>query len=199
MLNSGYIPFSILLEVWCQVHADLDTETELVCYSFVCRRTRQDPNAGNIASPSREEAENEVEERHSVAQTWNWVIGSPGQWVIWVIFYARVTGSLFWPGVIPEFFRFSKKIKNTQNAKRTLEMLKWSHYQVSVVGMKSLDVSPSNELLLLEFIIEQGHRVNWVSGSLDSRVAGSQNVTQFHVWYCSCFRSIRYTAENRHN
>ena len=28
-------------------------------------------------------------------QTWNWVIGSPGQWVIWVIFHVRVTGSLF--------------------------------------------------------------------------------------------------------
>ena len=25
----------------------------------------------------------------------------------------------------------------------------------------------------LQFIIEQGHRVNWVSGSLDSRVTGS--------------------------
>ena len=25
----------------------------------------------------------------------------------------------------------------------------------------------------LEFIVEQGHRVNWVSGSLDSRVPGS--------------------------
>jgi len=34
----------------------------------------------------------------------------------------------------------------------------------------------------LEFIIEQGHRINWVSGSLDSRVTGSQNVIQFHVW-----------------
>jgi len=33
----------------------------------------------------------------------------------------------------------------------------------------------------LEFVIEQGHRVNWVSGSLDSRVTGSQHVTQFHV------------------
>ena len=32
-----------------------------------------------------------------------------------------------------------------------------------------------------EFIIEQGHRVNWVSESLNSRVAGSQNATQFHV------------------
>ena len=64
---------------------------------------------------------------------------------------------------------------------------------MSVVGLKSLDASPCNELLLLpmvikilwpentsshisrhlEFIIEQGHRVNWVSGSLDSRVTGS--------------------------
>jgi len=74
-----------------------------------------------------------------------------------------------------------------------------SHCQVSVGGMKSPDVSPSNQLLLLpmiikhslaplhisrhlEFIIEQGHRVNWVSGSLDSRVTGSQNLTPFHVW-----------------
>ena len=28
-------------------------------------------------------------------QTWNWVIGSPGQWVIWVIFHVRVTRSSF--------------------------------------------------------------------------------------------------------
>jgi len=28
-----------------------------------------------------------------LSQTWNWVIGSPGQWVIWVIFHVRVTGS----------------------------------------------------------------------------------------------------------
>jgi len=33
---------------------------------------------------------------HSLTQqTWNWVIGSPGQWVIWVIFHVRVTGSSF--------------------------------------------------------------------------------------------------------
>ena len=31
-------------------------------------------------------------------QTLNWVIGSPGQCAIWVIFHARVTGSSFWPG-----------------------------------------------------------------------------------------------------
>ena len=28
-------------------------------------------------------------------QTWNWVIGSPGQWVIWVILRVRVTVSSF--------------------------------------------------------------------------------------------------------
>ena len=27
----------------------------------------------------------------SCYQTWNWVIGSPGQWVIWVTFHVRVT------------------------------------------------------------------------------------------------------------
>jgi len=32
----------------------------------------------------------------------------------------------------------------------------------------------------LEFIIEQGHRVNWVSGSLDSRVSGSLD---HKVWW----------------
>jgi len=30
---------------------------------------------------------------YRVRQTWNWVIGSPGQWVIWVIFHVRVTES----------------------------------------------------------------------------------------------------------
>jgi len=61
---------------------------------------------------------------------------------------------------------------------------------MSVVGLKLLDVSPCNELLLLpmiikfigsplhisrhlEFIIEQGHRVNWASESLDFRVTAS--------------------------
>ena len=44
-------------------------------------------------------------------QTWNWVIGSPGQWVI---FHVRV-----WD---PSFSSFRK---NAQNAKRTFEMLKW--------------------------------------------------------------------------
>ena len=41
-------------------------------------------------------------------QTRHWVIGSPGQWVI---FHVRVTGSSFWPGVRREFFQFSKKCR----------------------------------------------------------------------------------------
>jgi len=87
---------------------------------------------------------------------WNWVIGSPGQWVIWVIFHFWVTGSpghYFDPVWDPEFFRFSKKMPKMQNVH-----LKWwndkSHCQVSVVGLKSLDVSPCKELLLLPMIIK---------------------------------------------
>jgi len=74
-----------------------------------------------------------------------------------------------------------------------------SRCQVSVVGLKSLDVSPCNELLLfpmiiknillpentashisrhLEFIIKQGLRV---AGFLGHWVARSQNETQFHL------------------
>jgi len=37
-------------------------------------------------------------------------LGSTGQWVIWVIFHVRVTGSSFSPGVRPEFLPvFEKK------------------------------------------------------------------------------------------
>jgi len=108
-------------------------------------------------------------------QTRNWVIRSPGQWVI---FHVRVTESSFWPGVRPEIFRFSKKCPKC----KTYIWNDKSHCQVSVVGLKSLDVSPCNELLpvrmiiknshtptqqqsrYLECIIEQSHRVNWVAG-----------------------------------
>ena len=70
-------------------------------------------------------------------QTWNWVIGSPGQWVISVIFYVRVTGSSFWPGVRPELFRFSKKcpkcetyIWNAEITKVIVRclLLDWNHW-----------------------------------------------------------------------
>jgi len=62
--------------------------------------------------------------RRTVFQTRNWVIGSPDQWVIWVIFHVRVAGS---PGhhfdsvCDPSLSGFEK---NAQNAKRTFEMLK---------------------------------------------------------------------------
>jgi len=117
---------------------------------------------------------------------------SLGQWVIWVIFHARVTGSSFWPDVRPEFFRFPKKMPEMQNVHSKCWNDK-SHCQVSVVGLKSLfehvmnfyfylcllkilwpENRPTSSHISrhLEFIIEQGHRVNWVSGSLDSRVTG---------------------------
>jgi len=89
-----------------------------------------------------------------IYQTWNWVTGSPGQWVIWVIFHVRVTGSLFWPGVRPEFSRFSKKCPKCKtyiwNAEMTKVIVKcllmdWNHW---------MSVSPCNELLLLPMIIK---------------------------------------------
>jgi len=70
-------------------------------------------------------------------QTWNWVIGSPGQWVIWVIFHVRVTRSSFWPGVRPEFFWFSKKCPKCKTYIWNAEMIKvivrclllgWNHW-----------------------------------------------------------------------
>ena len=45
-----------------------------------------------------------------------------GQWVIWVIFHVRVTGSSFSPGVRHEFFRFSKKCPK---CKTYIWKLKW--------------------------------------------------------------------------
>ena len=97
-------------------------------------------------------------------------------------------------------FRVSEK--NAQNANVHLKC--WndkSHCQVSVVGPKSLvhamnfyfylwllkiiwpENTSSHISRHLEFVIEQGHRVNWVSGSLDSRISGS--LGQFHLW-CLC-------------
>jgi len=73
---------------------------------------------------------------------------------------------------------------------------------MSVVGLKSLDVNPCNELLLLrmiikilwpentsshisrhlEFIIERSLGLR-VAGFPGPWIAGSQNVTQFHLWF----------------
>jgi len=130
-------------------------------------------------------------------KTRHWT-GSLGHRVIWVDFHVRVTGSSFWPGVRPGFFQSWKKMPKMQN----IHLKCWndkSHCQVSVVGLKSLDISPCNELLLVPMIIKNS--LAWESffthkstfgvpaspGQLglrvgDSRVTGSQNVTQFHVW-----------------
>jgi len=46
----------------------------------------------------------------------------------------------------------------------------------------------------------QGHRVNWVSGSLDSRVTGSKNVTEFAVWWTvrsSCVPGVQRGSVER--
>ena len=118
--------------------------------------------------------------------------------------FTTVTGSSFLLGVRPEFFRFSKQMPKMQN----VHLKCWndeSHCQVSVVGLKSLDVSPCNELLLLAMIIKNSHTPTHKStfgvyyrtgspGQLGLRVArfpghwvaGSQNVTQFNVW-CRLF------------
>jgi len=148
-------------------------------------------------------------------QTWNWVIGSPGQWVIWVIFHVGVAGA---PGhrviistrcetrVFPVFEKMPKMQK--------VHLKCWndkSHCQVSVVGLKSLAVSPCNELLLLPMIIKNSlawehffthtckstfgvHYRTRSPGQLGLRVAGfpghwvagSQNVTQFHLCWILC-------------
>ena len=123
----------------------------------------------------------------------HWVTGSmghlgllsrPGHWV---------TGSSFWPGVRPEFFRFSKKkcpkcktyIWNAEMTKVIVRclLLDWNHW-MSVHAMNCYfylwllkilwpENTSSHISRHLEFITEQGHRVNWVSGSLDSPVTGS--------------------------
>ena len=125
--------------------------------------------------------------------------GSPGRRVI----------------ILTEFLPVFEKMLKMQN----VHLKCWndkSHCQVAVVGLKSLDVNPyamnfnfylwllkilwpentgtsSHISRHLEFIIEQGYRVNWVgrvAGFPGHWIAGSQNVTQFHLWFagneCLC-------------
>ena len=123
----------------------------------------------------------------------HWVTGSPGHH--------------FDPVWDPSFFRFfSKKCPKCKTYIWNAEMTKvivycllldWNHWMlVHAMNfhfylwlLKTLwpENTSSHIHRHLEFIIEQGHRVNWVSGSLDSRVAGSQNVTQFHFCDNFCF------------
>ena len=111
-------------------------------------------------------------------QTLNWVIGSPGH-------LGRISRPGHWVIILTrcETRVFPVLEKNAQNAKHTLKC--WndkSHCQVSVVGLKSLDISPRAMnfylyLWLLKILWPenpsshmsrhlgfQRHRVNWVSG-----------------------------------
>ena len=148
-------------------------------------------------------------------QTWNWVNGSVGN--------LGHLGHCSRPGhrviiltrcetrVFPVFEEMTKM--------QNLHLKFWndeSHCQVFVVGLKSLDVSPCNKLLLLSTIIKKilaweyffthkstfgVHYRTWSPGQLGLRVAGfpghwvagSQNVTQFHLWFmalCLAFCGI---------
>jgi len=90
-----------------------------------------------------------------------------------------------------------------------------SHCQVSVVGLKLVDVSPCNELLLIPMIVKNSlawecffthkstlgvHYRTGSSGQLGLRVAGfpghwvagSQNVSQFHLYCLPILLSISF-------
>jgi len=114
-----------------------------------------------------------------------------------------------WDPYFPVFKKCQKCKTYIWNAEMT------SHCQVSVVGLKSLDVSPCNELLLSPMIIKNSlaweyffthkstsgvHYRTRSPGQLGLRVAGfpghwvagSQNVTQFHLWWARSSRSFLY-------
>ena len=107
----------------------------------------------------------------------------------------------------PSFSGFRKKCTKCKTYIGNAEMTK-SHCRLSVVGLKSLDVSPCNELVLLPVIIKffgpplhkstfgvhyrtgsPGQLGLRVAGFPDHWVAGSQNATQFHVWSALAYRS----------
>jgi len=146
----------------------------------------------------------------------HWVTGSMGHLGHLSRRGRRGTGSSFRPGVKPEFFRFSKKCPKCKryiwNAKMTKVivrclLLDWNHW-LSVHAMNfyfylwllkilwpentSSHIHVSRHL---EFIIEQGHRVNWVSGSLDFRVTGSLG----HKMWPSSISAGYSTEVNNHN
>jgi len=101
--------------------------------------------------------------------------------------------------------------KNARNAKRTFAMLKWQITKVIVMCLlfdwnhwmlvnamnfyfypwvlKILwpENTSSHISRHLEIIIEQGHRVNWVYGSLDSRVTGSLGHKMWPSYYYYCY------------
>ena len=128
-------------------------------------------------------------------QTWNWVIGSPGQWVILVIFHVRVTGSLghhFHPMWDPIFSGFRKKAQDKdiyfcENPSNLIEILtfnKWSSkFCFPKACKRQTAIKTGKPLAHCKRL--SATKVNiWSSlSSLSSGhwVAGSQNVTQLHV------------------
>jgi len=123
----------------------------------------------------------------------------------------RVTGSSFWPGVRPEFFLFSKKCPECKtyiwNAKMTKVivrclLLDWNHWMLVhtmnfyfylwLLKILRPENTSSHVSRHVEFIIKQDHWVNWVSGSLDSRVTGSLGHT---IRYDTrCYFNVRSKA-----
>ena len=121
-------------------------------------------------------------------QTWNWIVGSPGQWIIWSSFTSGSPGHHFDPVWDPSFSGSRKKCPKCKTYICNAEMTKvivrcllfhWNHW-ISVHAMNFYfylwllkilwpENTSSHINRHLVFIIEQGHRVNWVSGSLDSR------------------------------
>jgi len=125
----------------------------------------------------------------------HWVTGSMGHLGHLSRPGHRVTGSSFWPGVIPEFFRFSKKCPKCKtyiwNAKMTKVivgclLLDWNHWKSVLVMnfyfylwlLKVLwpENTSSHMTRHFEFIIEQvtgstGSPGRWIPGSLGRWVA----------------------------
>ena len=137
-------------------------------------------------------------------QTWNWVTGSPGHH--------------FDPMWDPSFSGFRKKCPKCKTYIWNAEMTKvivrcllldWNHW-MSVHAMNFdfylwlLKIlwpqnTSSHISRHLEFIIEQGHRVNWVSGSLDSRVTGllghkiwPSSISGAHACLTTCLQCERF-------
>jgi len=88
-------------------------------------------------------------------QIWNWVIGSPSQSMGHLGHFSRPGHRVI---ILTRcetrvFFPVFDKMPKMQNVHRKCCNDK-SHCQVSFVGLKSLEVSPCNELLLLPMIIK---------------------------------------------
>jgi len=149
--------------------------------------------------------EAQVYTRHGTGSLGHRVNGSFGS-----SFTSGSPGHHFDPVWDPSFFSGFRK--NTQNAKRTFEMLKWQksfivrcllldwNHWMSVHAMNFYfyiwllkilwpENTSSHISRHLEFNIEQSHRVNWVSGSLDYRVTGSLG----HKMWPSSISGIHYS------